>query len=117
MKPERLSPALDRITRVRGVRGAMVVSADDGLVVADALMEGIRGNAVAALAASLAGRLGRAATAAGAGAQRFVHLAAERGALLLLPAAEDLLVVAVTDHQVNVGLARLEMQRAAEDIA
>jgi len=117
MKPDRLPPALDRITRVRGVRGAMVVSADDGLVVADALMEGIRGNAVAALAGSLGARLGRAAGAAGAGEQRFVHLAAARGALLLLPAAGGLLIVVVADHQVNVGLARLEMQRAAEDIA
>jgi predicted regulator of Ras-like GTPase activity (Roadblock/LC7/MglB family) len=117
MKPERMAPALDRITRVRGVRGAMVVAGDDGLVVADALMEGIRGNAVAALAASLAARLGKAAAAAGAGTQHFVHLAGERGALLLLPAADGLLIVAVTDHEVNVGLARLEMQRAAEDIA
>jgi len=117
MKPERLHPALDRITRVRGVRGAMVVSAEDGLVVADALMEGIRGNAVAALAGSLASRLSRAAAAAGAGAQRFVHLAAEGGALLLLPTSDGLLIVAVTDQHVNVGLARLEMQRAAEDIA
>jgi predicted regulator of Ras-like GTPase activity (Roadblock/LC7/MglB family) len=116
MKVERLYPALDRITRVRGVRGAMVVSAEDGLVVADALMEGIRGNAVAALAGSLAARLGRAAVAAGAGQQRFVHLTAEGGTLLLLPAADGLLVVAVTDPEVNVGLARLEMQRAAEDI-
>ena len=32
MRPERMQVALDRITRVRGVRGAMVVSADDGLV-------------------------------------------------------------------------------------
>jgi predicted regulator of Ras-like GTPase activity (Roadblock/LC7/MglB family) len=117
MKPERLYPALDRITRVRGVRGAMVVSAEDGLVVADALMEGIRGNAVAALAGSLAARLARAGAAAGAGEQRFVHLAADGGALLLLPGSDGLLIVAVTDHQVNVGLARLEMQRAAEDIA
>ena len=81
------------------------------------MMEGIRGNAVAALAASVAARLAKAAGAAGAGAQHFVHLAAERGALLLLPAAEGLLIAVVTDHQVNVGLARLEMQRAAEDIA
>jgi len=117
MKAERLNPALDRITRVRGVRGAMVVSADDGLVVADALMEGIRGNAVAALAGSLAARLGRAAAVTDAGGQRFVHLAAEGGALLLLAGSEGLLIVAVTDHHVNVGLARLEMQRAAEEIA
>src|SRR5262249_58746028 len=47
--------ALDLITRVRGVRGAMVVSRADGLIVAEQLMEGIKGGAVAALASSLAG--------------------------------------------------------------
>ena len=30
-----MSTALDLITRVRGVRGAMLVSADDGIVVAE----------------------------------------------------------------------------------
>ena len=40
--------ALDFITRVRGVRGAMLVSAEDGIVVAEQLMEGIKGPAVAA---------------------------------------------------------------------
>lgn len=117
MIPGRLDAALDRITRVRGVRGAMLVSQDDGLVVAESLMEGIRGNAVAALAASLATRLGRAGDAAGTGAQRFVHLAAERGGLLLMPAAEGLLLVTLTDRQVNVGLARLEMQQAMQELA
>lgn len=116
MKPERLQAALDRITRVRGVLGAMIVSAEDGLVVAEALMEGIRGNAVAALAASVGARLGRAGLAAGAGPPRFVYLAAEQGALLLMPAVDGLLLVAVADEQVNVGLARLEMQRAAEAV-
>jgi predicted regulator of Ras-like GTPase activity (Roadblock/LC7/MglB family) len=117
MIPGRLAAALDRITRVRGVRGAMLVAQDDGLVVAESLMEGIRGNAVAALAASLATRLGRAADAAGAGTQRFVHVAAERGGLLLMPVPEGLLLVTLTDRQVNVGLARLEMQRALGDLA
>ena len=51
--------ALNGLTRVRGVRGALAVSRDDGLVVADALMEGVRGPAVAALTASLTKRLGR----------------------------------------------------------
>ena len=46
--------ALRGITSVRGVRGAMVVAGADGLVVAESLMEGIKGAAVAALAASLA---------------------------------------------------------------
>jgi predicted regulator of Ras-like GTPase activity (Roadblock/LC7/MglB family) len=117
MTPERMHDALDRITRVRGVQGAMVVSADDGLVVGEAVMEGIRANAVAALAASLAARLGRATTAADAGTQRFVHLEAEEGALLLMPGGDGLVIVAVTDRHVNLGLARLEMQRMVEDIA
>ena len=49
--------ALDRVTRVAGVRGALVVAASDGLVVAEQLMEGVDGQAAAALTGSLVGRL------------------------------------------------------------
>ncbi len=106
--------ALDLVTRVRGVRGAMLVAGDDGLVVAEQLMEGIKGPAVAALAASVAARLGRAMEAAGVGASLFWHLQGERGALLVVPAPSGLLVVAVAEPEVNVGLVRLELLRAAE---
>ncbi len=111
-----MSAALDLITRVRGVRGAMLVSTEDGLVIAEQLMEGIKGGAVAALAASLAGRLRRAMEAAGTGASVFWHLQAEQGALLVVPrdAAGGILVVAVAEPDVNIGLVRLELLRAAE---
>lgn len=110
--------ALDMITRVRGVRGAMLVSPDDGLVVAEQLMEGIKGAAVAALAASLAGRLRRAMEAAGVGTSVFWHLQAERGAILVVPAASEggILIVAVAEPDVNIGLVRLELLRAAESL-
>ena len=108
--------ALDLVTRVRGVRGAMLVSAADGIVVADQLMEGIKGAAVAALAASLASRLGRAMTAAGVGESVFWHLQGSAGALLVVPAASAILVVAVAEPDVNVGLVRLELLRAAEAV-
>ena len=108
-----MSKALEQITRVRGVRGAMLVSAEDGLVVAEQLMEGIKGPAVAALAASLAGRLRRAMEAAGTGAAAFWHLQAEQGALLVVPGTA-ILVVAVAEPDVNIGLVRLELLRAAE---
>src|SRR2546423_1316246 len=104
---------LDLVTRVRGVRGAMLVAGDDGLVVAEQLMEGIKGPAVAALAASLASRLRRALEAAGVGAGQFWHLQAEQGALLVVTAASGVLVVAVAEPDVNVGLVRLELLRAA----
>ena len=114
-----MSPALAMITRVRSVRGAMLVSADDGLVVAEQLMEGIKGGAVAALAASLAGRLRRAMEAAGTGSSVFWHLQAEQGALLVVPGGDpagSILVVAVTEPDVNIGLVRLELLRAAEAV-
>ena len=113
--------SLDLVTRVRGVRGAMIVSSDDGLVVAEHLMEGIKGSAVAALAASLAHRLRRAMAAAGVGASVFWHLQAEQGALLVVPGANSpgdggILVVAVTEPDVNIGLVRLELLRVAETV-
>ncbi len=111
-----LQRALGAVTRVRGVRGALIVSRDDGLVVADALMEGIRGNAVAALAASLIRRVGEAVRASGAGTPQFLHLEATGGALLAAAAGDEMLVVAVTEVGVNVGLVRLEMIRAAEAV-
>ena len=112
------SQSLDRVTRVRGVRGAMLVSTEDGLVIAEQLMEGIKGGAVAALAASLAGRLRRAMEAAGTGTSVFWHLQAEQGALLVVPgdASGGILVVAVAEPDVNIGLVRLELLRAAEAV-
>ena len=56
-----LMETLERVTRVAGIRGAMLVSESDGLVVAEALAEGLEGAAVAALAASLTLRLRRTA--------------------------------------------------------
>ena len=111
---EQLQRALDRISRVRGVRGSMWVAADDGIPVAQLLMEGVKGKAIAALAASLARKVSGASAATGAGRVRFVQMEATGGTLLVAPAAQDLLIVALADSRVNVGLARLEMIRAAE---
>ena len=112
-----IAASLEAITRVRGVRGAMIVSSEEGLVVAESSMEGIDGAAVAALTAGVLARLTRATGAAGRTAPVFVHLRAEGGGLMAVPAQGELMVVAVTDPEVNVGLVRLEMRRAAEHIA
>ena len=47
----------------------------------------------------------------------FVHLRAEAGSMLAAPGLDDLLLVAVTSPDVNVGLARLEMIDAAGRLA
>ena len=105
--------ALEPLTAVRGVRGAMILSAAEGWVVASILAEELADDTAAALVASLVGRRARATNAAGAGTPRFVHLRARDGVLLAVPAGSELLVLAVADPEVNVGLARLELMAAA----
>lgn len=95
----------------------MLVSAPDGLVIAESLMEDVDGRAVAALAGSLAGRLRRATESAGLGTPTVIHLRGETGALLAVPAGPELLVVAIGDRTANLGLARLELLEAARGMA
>jgi predicted regulator of Ras-like GTPase activity (Roadblock/LC7/MglB family) len=105
--------SLDRISRVRGVRGSMFVAADDGLQIAELLMTDVNGRALAAFAASLARKVSGAAAATGAGRVRFIQMQAE-GGVLLVAIGGELLVTVVADAGLNVGLARLEMMRAVE---
>jgi predicted regulator of Ras-like GTPase activity (Roadblock/LC7/MglB family) len=105
---------LDSLTRLRGIRGAMVVSVEDGLVVAESLMAGMKGPPLAALSATLAGRVAELMGSSGHGLPRFLHLQGTEGALLVAPATGDLLLVAVAGRDVPLGLLRLEMLRMAE---
>lgn len=109
--------ALERITQVPGVRGALVVAGRDGLAVAERLMDGIDGRAVAALAGSLVGRLARTTERAGMRPPTFVQLRGDGGSLLAAPGADDLVLVAVIGPEANVGLARLEMLDAVGRLA
>lgn len=116
MKDSYAAP-LDSLTRLRGIRGAMVVAGQDGLVVSEALMSGVKGTALAALAANLAARVTELAGSGELGGTRFVHLQAQDGSLLVAPGASDLLLVAVAGRDVPLGLIRLEMLRLAEQLA
>jgi predicted regulator of Ras-like GTPase activity (Roadblock/LC7/MglB family) len=104
---------LDRVTRVPGVRGVLLVDAADGLVVSEQLMDGVDGRAAAALAGSLVGRLTRTAQQVGHKRPSFMHLRADAGSVLAAPGPDDLVLVAVIAPDANVGLARLEMIDAA----
>lgn len=109
--------ALERVTQVAGVRGSLLISATDGLVVAERLMEGIDGRALAALAANLIRRLSRAAVGAGAQEPTFVHLRSNAGSVLAAPGSSDLVLVALARPDANLGLARLEMLDAVGRLA
>src|SRR5205814_2075410 len=70
----------------------------------------------ATAARALAARLRRAMEAAGLGASLFWQLQCDQGGLLVVPAPSGILIVAVAEPDVNVGLVRLELLRAAEAV-
>jgi predicted regulator of Ras-like GTPase activity (Roadblock/LC7/MglB family) len=108
---------LERLSSVRGMRGSVLVSAADGLIVAESLMTGVDGRAVAALAASLMNRLRRAPECAGRREPVFLQLQAQGGTVLATPCGAELVLVAVAGPDANVGLARLEMLNTAGSLA
>lgn len=107
---------LDGLTRVRGVRASLVVSATDGIAIDSNLQIGQDGGRVAALAASLYRKARKSAAAAGLGGTGFMQLDAERGRLCLIGGDEMVLVV-VAERDASVGLIRVEMLRAAQVVA
>jgi predicted regulator of Ras-like GTPase activity (Roadblock/LC7/MglB family) len=108
-----LRDALGDIIRIPGVRGALVVSREDGLIVADALMEDVDGGAVAALAASLAGRMRGVTSVLGQPEPVLLLLAGSDGMLVLAPGSGDLLLVAIAAGEVNTAELRLGLLAAA----
>lgn len=115
MKTGEFEKTIGRVMRLPGVRGALVVAVKDGLIVDGRVHVGVRGDAVAALAASLFRRACRA-TGTKEGQTRFVELEAEEGRILIA-GRDDLALMAVLDRRANPGQARLTVRRAARALA
>ena len=108
-----LSQTVDRLSRVSGVRGAMVVETEAGVAVVSELKVGVEGSAVAALASSLFRRTDQAARTAAFGAVSTLQLEAQNGHVVVANAG-DLLVVVIAERGSQLGLVRLEAHQAAE---
>lgn len=106
--------AMLRVSRVPGVRGAMLVDASAGIPVVTEVADDVPVAAVAALAASMFRRTARAAQSA-FGALSTLQLEADAGHVIIADAGE-LAVVAVAERGAQLGLVRLEVHRAAEGL-
>jgi predicted regulator of Ras-like GTPase activity (Roadblock/LC7/MglB family) len=106
------APLIESVTRHRGVSACVVVSEGDGIVVDGTAQIGVNVNAFAALTASLYRKAGKASAAAGFGAVRYFELEAEEGRVLAAGRG-GLVVIAVAETRVNVGMLRVELLRAA----
>lgn len=106
---------LETLTRIAGVRGAMVVDAEAGVPVASDLAAGVDGTALAALAGSLFRRTQDASTASGFGRVRTLQLDTAEGHVLAAGAGA-LLVVALAGATAQLGILRIEAARAAGEL-
>lgn len=113
---ELYTSVVERLSRVVGVRGALLVETDAAVPVVAELIEGVHGPAVAALAASLFRRTARASETAEFGRLSILQLEAEGGHVVVVDAGELILVV-IAEPDAQLGLVRLEAQRAAGALA
>ncbi len=104
---------LDEVTRIGGVRSALLVSSDDGLVVVESALEDQATEAAAAFAARLGGRLATLTSALRAPPMSVLLLQATAGQLFVVVGGPGLLLVAVTSNEVNIGEVRLALLAAA----
>lgn len=111
-----LTQSVDRLSRVSGVLGAMIVEAEAGVPVVAEMTAGVESGPVAALASSLYRRTANAAATAGLGGVRSMQLEADQGHVIVAGAGE-LLVIVVAERNAQLGLVRLEATRAAEALA
>ena len=107
--------SVERLSRIPGVRGALIVDTDAGVPVVAELAAGVDGNAVAALASSLFRRTDRALGTAQFGKLGTLQLESDDGHVIAGDAAE-LIVVAIAERQAQLGLVRLEVHRVAESL-
>jgi len=104
------------LSRIPGVRGAMVVDAQAGVPVTAELANGVPGPAIAAFASALFRRSGQAIRSAGYGALGAVQLEAEAGDVVVT-GNDMLLVVVVAEPDAQIGLIRMQAQNVAEELA
>lgn len=106
---------LDRLTRVPGVQGAMVVDAEAGVPVMSQLAMGVKETALAAMSGALFTRTADASGSAGYGGLRVVQLEAREGSVVVAGAG-PLLVVVLTEAGAQLGLVRVQAETAAEEL-
>lgn len=110
-----LNSVLERLTRVGGVQGAMVVDAEAGVPVASRLATGVPETALAAMSGALFTRTAEAAASAGYGALGILQLQAVEGDMVVAGAG-PLLVVVLTEAEARLGPVRVQVTRAAGEL-
>jgi predicted regulator of Ras-like GTPase activity (Roadblock/LC7/MglB family) len=104
--------SVTRLSRVGGVRGALVVEAATAVPIAAELREDVDGTALGALAAALYQRTVEASASAQLGPIDSVQLDADDGHVIMVGAGDVILIV-ISERSAQLGMIRLEARRVA----
>lgn len=106
---------LTMLTRIDGVRGAMVVDGEAGVPVLSKLATGVQETALAALSGVLFSRSADASQSAGYGSLGVLQLQAT-GGHMVIAGAGPLLIVVLTEPDARLGLVRIQVAQAAGEL-
>jgi predicted regulator of Ras-like GTPase activity (Roadblock/LC7/MglB family) len=113
---DRLTEAVEQLSRIPGVTGALLVDAEAGLPVVGELADDAAAPAVAALAAAAYRRTGRALNNAKLGRLEMFRLEAAGGNVLITDGG-GLLVVVIAEPQAHHGRVQVEALQVAEALS
>ncbi len=105
---------LTQLNKTNGVTGSMVVG-NDGIVIAADLNSQIEDDTVGAMASSIVATVRRSMTSLGNGEFSQITVEADKRKMFLADAGVGTLVV-TTEPRVNIGLVRLEIRNAINEL-
>lgn len=114
-KEEKLKQPLDNLDDVQGIKGAAVVRRD-GLLIASNLGSDINDDQVGAMTASTVGSGETASESLGMGEVDAVTIEAKDGKLISTGAGDQGILAILAESDVNMGLVKVEMEKATKKI-
>src|SRR3972149_5531145 len=114
-KQERLVEILKSLRKVGDIQGSAAISRD-GLVIAADLSKDVDEETFAAMSAAMQGAAETAVSELKKGRLNEIIIDSERAKLISVGAGELAILVCLTKREINLGLARLEINRTAKKI-
>jgi len=115
-KKEKLIQILKSLKEVGGIIGSSVISVD-GLQIASDLSENVDADTFAAMSAAMQGAAETAVSELKQGELKQIIIDAEIGKMVTISAGKKAILVILTNPKINLGLALLELGKAAGKIS
>lgn len=110
-----MNSVLKKINRINGVRGSLLVNRD-GMVLVSDLAEGIDEGGICALSSTIYINLESALSRLAFGAPTRIVISGERGRIVLFNIRNELVLAVLTRKEINMGLLKVELKEAAEEL-